>query len=110
MGGDEMTWPPATGVVQKHTHIPDDAFFSHAELFSTSSRSATEKPSYASTVRGFTSPSAEVVSVESITTNKGGFIAVKINQEMYEQQLALCKHALIARIVLSKGDSPWKLF
>ena len=45
----------------------------------------------------------------SVPTNKGGYIAIKINQELYEQQFLVCKHALIARVILSKGETPWKL-
>ena len=38
-----------------------------------------------------------------------GYIAIKIDQDIYEQQLAFCQYALIARIILAKGESPWKL-
>ena len=35
--------------------------------------------------------------------------AIKINNNIYQHRLALCQFFLIGRIILSKGDSPWKL-
>ena len=78
---------------------------SHRELFPSSISVPKEKLSYAQVVEG-----SVILSSDGATnTNKGGYIAIKINQQLYEQQLAVCQHALIARIVLSKGESPWKL-
>ena len=40
---------------------------------------------------------------------KGDCISVKINKSAYEERLKLCQHSLLGRLVLSKGDKPWKL-
>ena len=77
-------------------------FSSHKALFS----AAPDKPSYAMAVSQST---ILPISDESATTDKGGYIAIKINQQIYEQRLAMCENALIARLILSKGESPWKL-
>ena len=68
---------------------------------------ATSNPTYATAVQGQSGSSLSGFSAdETSTLNKGGFIAIRINQQLYEKQLAACQHALIARIVLSKGDVP----
>ena len=77
-------------------------FPSHTNLF------ASAKPSYAAITKA--SSATTMLDTSPIDlSNKGGYIAIKIDQEVYEQQLAICQYALIARIVYSKGDKPWKL-
>ncbi|KAK1592715.1 hypothetical protein Q3G72_029141 [Acer saccharum] len=49
-------------------------------------------------------PSSEVV----IHSKKGGYIVVQIDTVAYNSRLSLCKHSLINRLILSKGDIPWK--
>ncbi|XP_050211774.1 uncharacterized protein LOC126661935 [Mercurialis annua] len=75
----------------------------HKDMFSFSTTPST-KSSYSAT-------SIQLVSAcdDSIPVNKGGFIDIKIDQKVYDQQIAMCQNALIARIILSKGESPWKL-
>ena len=77
----------------------------HAELF------APLKHSYAAAVMQTQNPLVLFGDAEKsfIAVNKGGYIAIKIDQQIYDQQLQRCQHALIARIVLAKGESPWKL-
>ena len=65
----------------------------------------TEKISYAKVV----SRSMILTTDDASTSNKGNYVAIKINQQIYEQQLALCQHALIAKIILARGETPWKL-
>ncbi|XP_050217387.1 uncharacterized protein LOC126668218 [Mercurialis annua] len=78
---------------------------SHKDMFAVGAKPAA-RISYAATV---------AKSIQNITdcvetpVNKGGYIAITINQEVYEQQIAMCQNALIARIILYKGESPWKL-
>lgn len=48
--------------------------------------------------------------VESaVVAKKGGFTSVKIPQHLLEKRLALCSNSLIGRLVLQKGDSPYKI-
>lgn len=39
----------------------------------------------------------------------GDMYFVKLNEQAFSKRLALCKHFLTVRIVLSKADVPWKL-
>ena len=38
----------------------------------------------------------------------GGYVSVKVSQAVYDQRVKLCECSLIGRIVLTKGESPWK--
>lgn len=42
-------------------------------------------------------------------STKGGFTSVKIPQSLLERHIALCSNSLIRRLILQKGDSPYKL-
>ncbi|XP_050223701.1 uncharacterized protein LOC126673551 [Mercurialis annua] len=105
-----------------NTMISPDNYLSHASMFSPSIPIAAPIPkehtgcvkqtnnlSYAKIVSGNKLIIDSTID-DCVKSDKGGFIAIKINQTVYEQQLLLCKNALIARIVLAKGESPWKLF
>ncbi|XP_065848420.1 uncharacterized protein [Euphorbia lathyris] len=48
------------------------------------------------------SPSAPVIQ------DFGGFKAIKISQQLYDNRVEACKHSVIGRITLAKGDLPWK--
>ena len=43
------------------------------------------------------------------TSIPGSYHAVKINSDLYHKRLAICQFSLIGRVVLNKGDTPWKL-
>ncbi|XP_050222822.1 uncharacterized protein LOC126672915 [Mercurialis annua] len=93
------------------------AYISHATMFASVSKKpciqtilketsiATEKPSFAEIITGKT----ESLIPSAIPENKGGFIAIKVNQERYEKRIKECEFALIGRIILNKGDTPWKV-
>ena len=78
-------------------------YMSHSDTFSPVAAKPKTTQTYAVVV--IRSPSFD----ESSTSNKGGFIAIKVDQDIYEQHLSLYKHALIARLILAKGEKPWKL-
>ena len=53
--------------------------------------------------------SSAIVSVSSVPKKKGDYIAVKANPKAYEKWLKLYSYSLIGRVVLSKGEKPWKI-
>ena len=63
-------------------------------------------PSFASVVK----ETSTILSVASSPLeNKGGYFSIKINAEAYAERLRLCYNALIGRVVLLKGELPWKV-
>lgn len=49
------------------------------------------------------------LSDSSAVFKKGNNISAKLNQQAFQERLNLCKFSLIARLILAKGDTPWKL-
>ncbi|KAK3229335.1 hypothetical protein Dsin_001216 [Dipteronia sinensis] len=53
--------------------------------------------------------SSDIAPVSSAPKEKGDYVAVKVNPKAYEERLKLCSYSLIGRVVLSKGEEPWKI-
>ena len=53
--------------------------------------------------------SSAIASMSSAPKKKGDYVAVKVNSKVYKEQLKLCSYSLIGRVVLSKGEEPWKI-
>lgn len=55
--------------------------------------------------------SSSVPSISSTppTVLKKDTFSVQLNEKAYSERLTLCGHSLIARVILSKGEAPWKL-
>ncbi|KAF3454128.1 hypothetical protein FNV43_RR04575 [Rhamnella rubrinervis] len=45
---------------------------------------------------------------QTVITCKGNIIFVRVNDNAYQERIALCQFSLIAQIILSKGDKLWK--
>ena len=45
----------------------------------------------------------------SSLSKKGDIMCVKIDESIYQQRVAMCKDSMIGRLILSKGDQPWKI-
>lgn len=92
----------------------DDTYPSHSDLFALKPSS---KPSFAAITAkniDIPEPSNPLIfqqdSNQIFPSNKhGAFQAVKINSEIYKKRLVLCQNSLIARVILSKGETPWQL-
>ena len=46
---------------------------------------------------------------KSLLSKKGEMICIKIDEDLYQQRLALCKPSMIGRIIQSRGETPWKI-
>lgn len=68
----------------------------------------TAKPSFANVVAS-SAPSTEIPSNRqpSVKINKGGFISIKVDEEIYSFRIASCKNSLIGRLILAKGEALW---
>ena len=67
-----------------------------------------ESLSYVATLRG---PSQCFVTrnmAPKKLVKKGSIISIRINGEAYQKMIQLCQYALNGRLVLIKGDKPWK--
>ena len=53
--------------------------------------------------------SSAIAPVSLASKKNGDYVAVKINSKAYEEHLKLCSYSLIGRVVLSKGEEPWKI-
>ena len=53
--------------------------------------------------------SSAIAPLSSAPKKKGDYVTVKVNPKAYEERLKLCSYSLIGRVVLSKGEEPWKI-
>ena len=53
--------------------------------------------------------SSAIAPVSLAPKKKSDYVAVKVNPKAYEERLKLCSYSLIGRVVLSKGEEPWKI-
>ncbi|KAK2638277.1 hypothetical protein Ddye_026072 [Dipteronia dyeriana] len=53
--------------------------------------------------------SSVIAPVSSAPKKKGDYVAIKVNPKAYEERLKLCSYSLIGRVILSKGEEPWKV-
>ncbi|KAK3204286.1 hypothetical protein Dsin_018332 [Dipteronia sinensis] len=53
--------------------------------------------------------SSAIAPVSSDPKKKSDYVAVKVNPKCYDERLKLCGYSLIGRVVLSKGEEPWKI-
>ncbi|KAK0573831.1 hypothetical protein LWI29_014219 [Acer saccharum] len=53
--------------------------------------------------------SSAIAPLSSAPKKKGDYVAIKVNPKAYEERLKLCSYSLIGRVVLSKGEEPWKI-
>ncbi|KAK2658156.1 hypothetical protein Ddye_004689 [Dipteronia dyeriana] len=53
--------------------------------------------------------SSAIAPVSSAPKKKGICVAIKVNPKAYEERLILCSYSLIGRVILSKGEEPWKV-
>ncbi|KAK0580246.1 hypothetical protein LWI29_038531 [Acer saccharum] len=53
--------------------------------------------------------SSAIAPISSAPKKKGDYVAIKVNPKAYEERLKLCSYSLIGRVVLSKGEEPWKI-
>ncbi|KAK0582022.1 hypothetical protein LWI29_020550 [Acer saccharum] len=53
--------------------------------------------------------SSAIALISSAPKKKGDFVAIKVNPKAYEERLKLCSYSLIGRVILSKGEEPWKI-
>lgn len=44
-----------------------------------------------------------------ITIRNGDYLTIEVDPNAYKERIELYKFSLIAQVILSKGDSPWKL-
>ncbi|KAF3449551.1 hypothetical protein FNV43_RR10280 [Rhamnella rubrinervis] len=71
-----------------------------------------KKASFAEVVGGASHSLAPLIiadSHSSLPVRKGNLVSIRVNDTAYKERVALCQFSLIARIVLSKGEKPWKL-
>ncbi|KAF3443573.1 hypothetical protein FNV43_RR13260 [Rhamnella rubrinervis] len=45
---------------------------------------------------------------QNAPTRKDNFVSIRVNNNAYKERISLCQFSLIARVVLTKGDKPWK--
>ncbi|KAF3445855.1 hypothetical protein FNV43_RR11032 [Rhamnella rubrinervis] len=65
-------------------------------------------PSFAAMINGNPIQPVEIIDNSNMPTRKGNFISVRVNEVAYKERINLCQFSLIARVVLSKGEKPWK--
>lgn len=53
--------------------------------------------------------SSAIPTSSATRTKLGEIISVQLNEQAYKECLALYKHPLITRVILAKGEVPWKL-
>ncbi|KAK2655373.1 hypothetical protein Ddye_008425 [Dipteronia dyeriana] len=53
--------------------------------------------------------SSAIAPVSSAPKKKGDYVAIKVNPKAYEERLKLYSYSFISRVVLSKGEEPWKI-
>ncbi|KAK2638453.1 hypothetical protein Ddye_026248 [Dipteronia dyeriana] len=53
--------------------------------------------------------SSAIAPVSLDPKKNGDYVAIKVNPKAYEERLKLCSYSLIGRVVLLKGDEPWKV-
>ncbi|WCJ18475.1 hypothetical protein M5689_000823 [Euphorbia peplus] len=46
---------------------------------------------------------------EAVVTDDGDSPTVRISQAAFDKRVQLCSHSLIGRLILRKGDAPWKI-
>lgn len=64
--------------------------------------------SYAAAVGGSLSPFLLPTCARKVYVIRDPF-SIQLNAKSFEERLTFCRRSLIARVVFSKGESPWKL-
>lgn len=67
----------------------------------------TPKNSYAVVVNSLTLAFTFVPLVLTPISKKSEVTSVQANRRALQEQLKLCEHSLIARVILAKGEKPW---
>lgn len=49
------------------------------------------------------------ISTPGQTAIRNYCISISVNKKAYEECLNICKHSLIGRVILTKGERPWKM-
>ncbi|KAK2638286.1 hypothetical protein Ddye_026081 [Dipteronia dyeriana] len=52
--------------------------------------------------------SSAITPVSSAPKKKGDYVTIKVNPKAYEERLKLYSYSLIGRVILLKGEEPWK--
>ncbi|KAF3455706.1 hypothetical protein FNV43_RR00348 [Rhamnella rubrinervis] len=77
----------------------------------TKAGSSLKKVSFAEVVGGDSRSQTPLTiqdSHSSLPIEKGNLVSIRVNDAAYQEHVALCQFSLIARIILSKGEKPWK--
>lgn len=56
-----------------------------------------------------TTSDGKISSTTTTPINKDGYISIKVDEDAYNVCIASCKNSLIRRLILAKGEMPWKL-
>lgn len=61
---------------------------------------------YDHSVPSITSPNTPTIGQMA---SRNGCISLSVNKKAYQERLNLCKHSLLGRVILTKGERPWKM-
>lgn len=110
-GTGVMAVQPAPSVIDLFPELLNDAINSKpSQVAAVSSAVVSAPKSYAAVTNcGRILPAPDQSTETADVVTKGGFTSVRIPQALINKRLALCSNSLIGRLILQKGDTPYKL-
>ena len=65
--------------------------------------------SFVAIVRNYHGASTPQIYNNPLLSKKGKIVCIKIDEELYQQRMALYKPSMICRVIQSKGETTWKI-